>query len=181
MAEYLSIADFAKQAGVTTQAVYARLDNQDVKKFVKIVKGKKALSSEALELFAVKREMQVCNQDDAETCKVDKEACQVGNQVDNNTENTDEIKEKQEELLHDLVKTLQKQLEEKDKQISEKDKQITDLNSRLADITQALLNEQKALQQANTLHAGTMRASLVENTEADQKEATKKRWWKFWE
>lgn len=96
-----------------------------------------------------------------------------GGQVDSK----ESIKSFQDELMQNLIITLQKQLEEKDKQIAEKDKQISDL-------TQALLNEQKALQQANTLHAGTMRASLVESTTGvdpePEREVESKRRWKWW-
>ena len=48
---YISIADFAKQAGVSKQAVYSRLKSQDLNKFIKLENGKKLINTKALELF----------------------------------------------------------------------------------------------------------------------------------
>ena len=50
MSEYLSIKDFADRAGVTTSAVYQRLD-KDLKPYLKIVENKKMLDSQALKLY----------------------------------------------------------------------------------------------------------------------------------
>ena len=49
--KYISIADFAKQAGVTKQAVYSRLKSQDLNKFIKLENGKKLINIKALEFF----------------------------------------------------------------------------------------------------------------------------------
>lgn len=49
--KYISIADFAKQAGVTKQAVYSRQKSQDLNKFIKLENGKKLINTKALELF----------------------------------------------------------------------------------------------------------------------------------
>ena len=48
---YISIADFAKEAGVSKQAVYSRLKSQDLNKFIKLENGKKLISTNALKLF----------------------------------------------------------------------------------------------------------------------------------
>ena len=48
---YISIADFAKRAGVTKQAVYSRQKSQDLNKFIKLENGKKLINTKALELF----------------------------------------------------------------------------------------------------------------------------------
>lgn len=48
---YISIADFAKEAGVSKQAVYSRLKSQDLNKFIKLENGKKLINTKALELF----------------------------------------------------------------------------------------------------------------------------------
>ena len=48
---YISIADFAKEAGVSKQAVYSRLKTQDLNKFIKLENGKKLINTKALELF----------------------------------------------------------------------------------------------------------------------------------
>ena len=49
--KYISIADFAKQSGVTKQAVYSRQKSQDLNKFIKLENGKKLINTKALELF----------------------------------------------------------------------------------------------------------------------------------
>ena len=51
--EYLPIKEFAKRAGVSTQAIYQRLD-KDLKSYCKEVEGKKTLSEKALDLFILK-------------------------------------------------------------------------------------------------------------------------------
>ena len=48
---YISIADFAKEAGVTKQAVYSRLKSRDLNKLVKLENGKKLINTKALEFF----------------------------------------------------------------------------------------------------------------------------------
>lgn len=48
---YISIANFAKEAGVTKQAVYSRLKSRDLNKLVKLENGKKLINTKALELF----------------------------------------------------------------------------------------------------------------------------------
>ena len=49
--KYISIADFAKQAGVSKQAVYSRTKSQDLNKFIKLENGKKLINTKALEFF----------------------------------------------------------------------------------------------------------------------------------
>ena len=48
---YISIANFAKEAGVSKQAVYSRLKSQDLNKFIKLENGKKLINTKALEFF----------------------------------------------------------------------------------------------------------------------------------
>ena len=48
---YISIADFAKEAGVSKQAVYSRIKSQDLNKFIKLENGKKLINTKALEFF----------------------------------------------------------------------------------------------------------------------------------
>lgn len=50
--EYLTIAEFAKRAGVTRQTVYNRLD-KDLKFYTKTIENKKCLDIKALKLFGV--------------------------------------------------------------------------------------------------------------------------------
>ena len=48
--ELLTIKDVAQRAGVSTQAIYQRLD-KDLKTYLQVKEGKKYLKAEALELF----------------------------------------------------------------------------------------------------------------------------------
>jgi len=49
---YLSIKEFAGLAGVSPQAVYQRID-KDLKEYVQVLEGKKAIDIKALDLFSV--------------------------------------------------------------------------------------------------------------------------------
>ena len=53
--EYITVAEFAQQAGVSRQAVYSRLDSQELSKYIQVdntgSQPKKLLSTEALPLF----------------------------------------------------------------------------------------------------------------------------------
>lgn len=48
MSDYLTVKEYAAQANVSVQRVYQRL-NDDLKQYVKVIKGKKMLSTEALQ------------------------------------------------------------------------------------------------------------------------------------
>jgi CRISPR/Cas system CMR subunit Cmr4 (Cas7 group RAMP superfamily) len=48
--EFYTVAEFAERAGITTQAVYQRLQ-KDLGKYCKVESGRKMISAEALELF----------------------------------------------------------------------------------------------------------------------------------
>lgn len=168
MSEYISIAEFAKRAGVSRQAVYSRLD-RDLSSFVQVDNGKKTLNIRALELFSVKQDSQV-------DC-------------------SSSVKTLQDGITLEVIKTLQTQLAEKDKQIAEKDKQIAELqrqlyearksNDTLADkVGTALLNAQQSEQQAHALHAGTMQQAMIETRTATNETASaeqqERRGWKWW-
>lgn len=95
--DYLSIAEFAKKAGVTRQSVYKRLST-DLSTFVKEVDSKKYIHCKALELYGVKP-------------------------FDKNSSTTfiDFVNyfDKQNETLSRLVDTLENELEIKNKQIAD--------------------------------------------------------------
>lgn len=52
MGEYITIKEFATRAGVSPQAIYQRLD-KDLKKYLKVIEGKKMLNSEGLTVFGI--------------------------------------------------------------------------------------------------------------------------------
>ena len=85
--ELYTVAEFAKIAGVSKQAVYSRLD-KGLKQFVQKVDGQKMLKKEALQLYD-KQEVEQSNSSNLSTL----------------------------DLLSKKIESLQRQLEEKDKQI----------------------------------------------------------------
>lgn len=85
--ELYTVAEFAKIAGVSKQAVYSRLD-KGLKQFVQEVDGQKMLKKEALQLYD-KQEVEQSNSNNLSTL----------------------------DLLNKTIESLQRQLEEKDKQI----------------------------------------------------------------
>ena len=85
--ELYTVAEFAKIAGVSKQAVYSRLD-KGLKQFVQKVDGQKMLKKEALQLYD-KQEVEQINSSNLSTL----------------------------DLLSKTIESLQRQLEEKDKQI----------------------------------------------------------------
>lgn len=85
--ELYTVAEFAKIAGVSKQAVYSRLD-KGLKQFVQKVDGQKMLKKEALQLYDKKKVEQ------------------------SNSSNLSTL-----DLLSKTIESLQRQLEEKDKQI----------------------------------------------------------------
>ena len=91
MDKYISVKEFAQQIGISSQAVYQRLD-KDLKQFVKVVDNKKKLNTKAFELFDLKEIVR----------PVDKV-------VDNQLTTT----------LQETLKILSKQLETKDQQIAD--------------------------------------------------------------
>lgn len=85
--ELYTVAEFAKIAGVSKQAVYSRLD-KGLKQFIQKVDGQKMLKKEALQLYD-KQEVEQSNSSNLSTL----------------------------DLLSKTIESLQRQLEEKDKQI----------------------------------------------------------------
>ena len=85
--ELYTVAEFAKIAGVSKQAVYSRLD-KGLKQFVQKVDGQKMLKKEALQFYD-KQEVEQSNSSNLSTL----------------------------DLLSKTIESLQRQLEEKDKQI----------------------------------------------------------------
>lgn len=120
--QFISISEFAKRAGISKQAVYSRLDNQDLISFVQLdttgKRPRKLISTKALSLFTQKESRQV-----------------------------DKSISSQDRLLDNLIEALKEQLNQKDKVIEAQQKQIEEL-TRLLDQQQqlhAMLSKQLAL------------------------------------
>ena len=89
--DYIPIKEFADKVGVSTQAIYQRID-KDLQSYLKIENGKKLLNIKGLELFNVK-----------ETCK----------------DNLQEIDKQLYNTLQDTLKSFQEQIKAKDLQLQE--------------------------------------------------------------
>ena len=92
--ELLTVAEFAKRAGVSKQAIYSRLD-KGLKQFVQVVDGRKMLNIKALQQYNSK--------------EVEQEIQENQSSIEQPCTTLD--------LLNKTIETLQKQLDEKDKQI----------------------------------------------------------------
>lgn len=110
--DYLTIAEAAAIAGVSTQAIYKRLQTT-LQPYVATVDGKKALRAEAIDVLL---QPPVTNQ-------VTNLQPPVGNPLQGQD---DALK-----LLEKTIDTLQEQLKIKDDQLRVKDDQIQALNDRL--------------------------------------------------
>lgn len=103
--EYISIAEFARRAGITPQAVYKQLNNQvdnQLSTYTKIHNGKKRIHIKALELFLPTGVNQVVNQ--------------FNNQVDNFSQPVDNQVDNQ---INQVVDFLKDQIKRKDIQIEQ--------------------------------------------------------------
>ena len=146
MEDYISIKEFASKAGVSTQAIYQRIE-KDLKGFVKVENGKKLILIAALEFFKYKKENQVDYQE-----------------TENCLQKNDNKTKKNSSDFKDILEFLQSQLVKKDEQLAEKDKQIAEKDRQLKDLTSALIIEQQSAQQAQALHAGTIKqTALIES------------------
>lgn len=117
--EYLSIKDFAIKAGITSQAVYNRISDPSLLKFVKICNGKKTISTNALSLFST-------------------------NQVDKSVDTPLQTEISQIiEILSNQLEEKDKQISVLTFQFSEKDKQISELNERLKESNELNRNNQE--------------------------------------
>lgn len=162
MDDYISISEFAKKAGVSRQAVYLRLD-KDLQSFVKLDNGKKLIQINALGLFNVKRDKlpntDFTNFTDTNLTELtrDQKAPEIPENMLNVLLSQLDIKDKQ-------LEEKDKQLDIKDKQIAEKDRQIAEKDKQLSDLTELLRIEQQSAQQAQALHAGTIKqTALIES------------------
>ena len=124
--EYLSIAEFAKRAGVTKQAVYLRL-NKDLKPYLNELDGKKCLNIKALELYDIDP-----LEKDASSTIIDL----MGHL------------EKQYELLSHLVDVLEADNAKLHAELDIKNKQLLESNERQRELSIMLDQQQKLNAQA---------------------------------
>lgn len=146
---YVSVKEFAEMAGVSRQAIQARLKTS-LAPFVKAnEQGLKVISTKAFQLF------------DVQGCKAHEQGLNEKSKAHEQGLNDDSLYA----ALLQTIELLQGQLATKDKQIES--------------LCNALETAQKAATQAQQLHAGTIQRELIEaNTEpptAPQPEPQKRR------
>lgn len=143
--EFYTVAEFADRTGITTQAVYQRLQ-KDLGKYCKVESGRKMISSDALELFSGEK---------------------TGNSSDTSGEQTAVIADIKEEMLAMLKEEnarlasenakLIEMLQVERNLVQEKDEMIASLTNRLADMVNDSNNIAKqaleAVEKAQTLQA----------------------------
>lgn len=157
MKDFLTVKEFAEMANKKPQTIYKQLDKR-LKPYVKIDKGQKVISAEALKDFygveqpfqpdsTVNQPKTTENQSDSTPIQPNSTAETDAGEQPNSTAETDEKtrpdkENEQIEALNRLIEIVQKQLEEKDKQLAVKDKQIADLSDRLAEALQLTKGQQ---------------------------------------
>lgn len=163
--EYISIAEFAKKAGVSRQAIYSRLDS-DLSTFLVIDNGKKTLNTRALKLFDVKENVkEVYNQEFIVSLKKNNELLEI------------ELKHKNREI---------KQLLEENRKLSEQLLSLSDkIGTTLQTISQTQLADkmiegQKMSEESMTVEVGSSVAATLDPEQLQPAERKKKPWWKVW-
>lgn len=141
--EYLSIAEFAKRAGVTRQAVYKKLTTE-LSDYVNEVDGKKVVNSKALRLFGVEP---------------------VDSELTHTFTDLATYFDKQLDAFSHLVDVLEDDLAANRRELEIKNKQIEDL-SRRADQSQVLLSQQQQLN-AHALLSGNVDTDAIEQKYRD--------------
>lgn len=111
MGEYLSIKDFAVRAGCSKQAVYARLNQESIAKFVKVENGKKLINSDAIRLFKVLNNQEKRSSSSQESRT--KSKVETQETIDLLLKQIDDLKAEKQELSKQLTLALQIQAADK--------------------------------------------------------------------
>ena len=178
MKDFLTVKEFAEMANKKPQTIYKQLDKR-LKPYVKIDKGQKVISAEALkDFYGVEQPFQP-NSTDNQPKTTENQPNSTAEEQPNSTAETEEKARpdkdiEQIEALNRLIEIVQKQLEEKDKQLAVKDKQIADLSDRLAEALQLTKGQQyitaadktKELLEADTGRSGEGEIDLDYTTAA---------------
>lgn len=160
MKDFLTVKEFAEMANKKPQTIYKQLETR-LKPYVKIDKGKKLISIEALqEYYEVEENFQPdstrFNPNSTEfqpdstdiqpdsTAEIQPDSTQFNPNSTAETEKKSQPDKENEQIaaLNKLIEIIQNQLAEKDKQLAVKDKQISDLSERLAEALQITRGQQ---------------------------------------
>ena len=142
--EFYTVAEFADRTGITTQAVYQRLQ-KDLGKYCKVESGRKMISSDALELFSGEK---TGNSGD-----IEEQAAVI---ADIKEEMLAMLKDENARLASENAKLIE-MLQAERKLVQEKDEMIASLTNRLADMVEKSNDIAKqalgAVEKAQTLQA----------------------------
>ena len=153
--EYISIAEFAKRAGVSRQAVYNRLD-KDLSSYCQVDNGKKTLNIKALGLF-----------------EPEKMSSNLSTKVSTDTALVDTI----------TVDLLEGELKIKDDQIADLQKENQKLSQELLSLSGKVGNSLEAIVQsqlADRMIEGQRMVNQMEQEDSELDTAEEKKWWQFW-
>ena len=142
--EFYTVAEFADRAGITTQAVYQRLQ-KDLGKYCKVESGRKIISADALELFSGEKP--------GNSGEIEEQAAVI---ADIKAEMVAILKDENARLASENAKLIE-MLQAERKLVQEKDKMIASLTNRLADMVEKSNDIAKqalgAVEKAQTLQA----------------------------
>lgn len=154
MEQYLTVKQFADQAGVSTQRIYQLL-TKSLQPFCKSENGVKYLSIEGLKLF---------NKETLQGLAKDLPSDLQG------------LAKSENELLKETIEALRQQLTVKDEQLAAKDKQLIDLTAALKSSQEQHKALTDALTAAQALHAGTIQERLtVAQDQSEEEPVTEKK------
>ena len=153
MEQYLTVKQFADQAGVSTQRIYQLL-TKSLQPFCKSENGVKYLSIEGLGLF-------------------NKEALQgFAKDLPSDSQG---LAKPENELLKETIEALRQQLTVKDEQLAARDKQLIDLTAALKSSQEQHKALTDALTAAQALHAGTIQERLTVAQDQSEEETVIKK------
>ena len=157
--EYISVQEFSELVGVPHQTIYRKLNNDEYKKYVKVVDGKKRINKGAADLFKTKVRKE-CEQS-AHDVRI--ECAQVEADLRN------QLKAKDAEF------SLRKEFFEQ--QLADKDEQIAYLKLQLEKRDEELAAQRVLTENAQKLHlVAESKIAAIEDKAAEQKQGLFARW-----
>lgn len=147
--KYLTIAEFADRAGVTSQSVYQRIKRNGLEEYIVTSEdGVKRISEDALKLYSNSKKQEAV----AETACDAPQACESEENEGRECLSAETIKSLQEtvEALRNVIDRQADELKQKTEMLDERDKQIADYASKFAELAH---NALQTAVQAQTLHA----------------------------
>lgn len=172
LTEYLTVTDFAEIADVTPTAVYSRIKNGSLDKFIKLDNGIKMVSSEALTLFKPRKHSKVENKSSVKFSELENTK-NVENEVHKTLESTlgifkEQLSVKDEQILK-LNEQIVKLTEHSATEMIAKNTQIEELNKQIEKLNDHLTFSNNLVDQSQRLNAAEKMKTLVEDTQEPPK------------